>query len=83
MIGAIARRPSLWPTALRQGWRMIPRRWWRRAPFLPLPDRAYLEFRVLTQYGDNRRRPEPADVLNYLQWCRDWQRSCSTRASSR
>ena len=73
-IGAVARHPSLWPTALRQGARLVPNRWWRTAPFLPLPSRRYLEFRLLTQYGDISRRPERDDVLNYLRWCRDWER---------
>jgi hypothetical protein len=71
---AIARRPSLWPTAIRQGLRLVPSRWWTQAPYLPLPSRSYLEFRTVTQYGDSSHRPEPEDVLNYLRWCRDWQR---------
>ena len=41
----------LWATALRQGVRMCPPGWWRRPPFLPLPDREYLRFRLETQYG--------------------------------
>lgn len=73
-LGAVVARPSLWTTALRQGARLVPAGWWRQAPFLPLPSRPYLEFRLLTQYGDNAHRTEPADVLNYLRWCRDWQR---------
>jgi len=72
--GAVSRHPSLWATALRQGWRLVPSGWWRRAPFLPWPSRTYLEFRAVTQYGDISHRPEPDDVLNYLRWCRDWQR---------
>jgi hypothetical protein len=39
-----------------------------------VPSRSYLEFRLVTQYGDISHRPEPEDVLNYLRWCRDWQR---------
>lgn len=74
-IVAVAAHPSLWPIALRQGRRLVPAGWWRRAPFLPMPDRRYLQFRMVTQYGDISHRPEPADVLNYLRWCRDWQRS--------
>jgi hypothetical protein len=74
VIGAVAVHPRLWSTAVRQGWRLVPNRWWRRPPYLPVPSRAYLQFRMLTQYGDIAHRPEPADVLNYLRWCRDWQR---------
>ena len=71
---AVVRHPSLWGTGVRQAVRLVPRRWWRRAPFLPLPSREYFRFRLVTQYGDISHRPEPADVLNYLRWCRDWQR---------
>ncbi len=74
VVAAVAGHPSLWPTALRQARRLVPRRWWRSRPFLPMPSRQYLEFRMLTQYGDNVRRPIAADVLNYLRWCRDWER---------
>lgn len=70
----VAARPWLWATGVRQMRRLVPARWWRRAPYLPLPDPAYLRFRMVTQYGDISHRPEPADVLNYLRWCRDWQR---------
>ena len=67
---AVARRPGLWPTAARQARRLAPDRWWRRRPFLPVPDRAWLQFRNETQYGDADRRPDPADVLTWLHWCR-------------
>lgn len=72
MLPAIAARPGLWPTAWRQYRRTCPPRWWRRRPFLPVPDRRYLAFRMLTQYGAPGRAPEPSDVLNYLAWCRRW-----------
>jgi hypothetical protein len=74
VVAAVARHPSLWSTAIRQGVRLVPSRWWRTAPYLPLPSGQYLEFRFLTQYGDIPRRPDPDDVLNYLRWCRDWER---------
>jgi hypothetical protein len=45
--------------------------WWRRWPPLPAPDPAYLRFRLQTQYGDPDRRPEPADVVAYLKWCKE------------
>ena len=49
---AVVARPRLWPAALRQAVRLAPSRWWSRAPFLPVPDRAYVRFRLTTQYGD-------------------------------
>jgi hypothetical protein len=68
---AIAGRPSLWWTALVQGRRMLPHRWWARAPFLPVPDRAYVQFRTVTQYGDPSHPLVADDVLQYLSWCRN------------
>ncbi len=67
---AVARRPSLWPVAGRQVLRTARTGWWRRPPFLPVPSPAYVRFRLLTQYGSAEHPPEPADVLNYLSWCR-------------
>jgi hypothetical protein len=54
---------------------MVPDGWTRTAPFLPAPPRGYLEFRMVTQYGDISHRPEPGDVVNYLRWCRRWERA--------
>jgi hypothetical protein len=74
VIAVVAAHPRLWSTAVGQGWRLVPNRWWTRAPYLPVPSRAYLQFRLVTQYGETSHRTEPDDVLNYLRWCRDWQR---------
>ena len=62
-------RPGLWATALRQAWRLARPRWWRRFPFLPVPDARYLAFRFETQYGADAR-PDPRDLVAYLEWCR-------------
>ena len=71
---AVLGHPSIWLTALVQLFRMAPTGWWRRRPFLPVPDPAYLRFRLQTQYGDPDREPEPADVVAYLKWCRGYGR---------
>lgn len=71
---AVAARPSLWATTVVQARRLAPRRWWARAPFLPLPDRAWLRFRMETQYGDPDHRPEPDDVVTWLEWARATRR---------
>ena len=70
---AVLCRPSLWITALTQLFRLTPRRWWARAPFLPVPTREYIRFRVLTQYGERGHTLEVADVLSYLRWLKDSQ----------
>lgn len=72
--GAVARRPGLWPAAARQAWRLVPRRWWSRPPFLPVPDRGWLRFRLETQYGDGRGPVDPRDVVAFLEWCRGQDR---------
>ena len=67
--GALAREPDLWATALGQAARLARPQWWRRAPFLPLPDPAYVRFRLDTQYGQGE--PDPDDLVTYLRWCKD------------
>jgi len=69
---AVARRPDLWSTAVRQVGRLAPTGWWRQAPYLPLPDPAYLHFRMVTAYGGQGGEPHPADVVTYLHWCKAW-----------
>ena len=71
---ALARHPDLWTTAVRQIAVLAVAGWWRRAPFLPIPDREYLRFRFQTMYGDPDRAPDPDDVVTYLRWCRAWPR---------
>ncbi|NBR67580.1 MAG: hypothetical protein EBT79_09965 [Actinobacteria bacterium] len=79
VVGAVLVRPWLWVTAVVQMGRLARRGWWRRPPFLPLPAPDYMEFRLVTQYGGEAvrsgRRASAADVVDYLQWCRDWNRS--------
>lgn len=72
---AVAARPSLWATAVRQIVVLAAPGWWRRRPFLPLPDREYMRFRMVTQYGDPDHPMEPADVVAYLHWCRAYRRA--------
>jgi hypothetical protein len=72
---AVARRPHLWATAVRQARRTARPGWWRRPPFLPVPERDYLHFRLVTQYGGTDEPPAPGDVVDYLEWCREWERS--------
>jgi len=71
---ALLRRPTLWPVAARQICRLAAHGWWRRPPFMPLPDHLYAEFRSLTQYGDPGYEPEIGDVLVWLEWCRKTER---------
>ncbi len=70
---AVLPHPSLWVTGLRQARRLAVPGWWRRPPFLPLPARAYLRFRMETAYGGRGDQPPvPRDLVTYLRWCRDF-----------
>jgi hypothetical protein len=68
-------RPRLWATGVTQVFALAERGWWRHRPFLPVPDREYLRFRLQTQYGDPDREPEPSDLVSYLEWCRSYRAS--------
>ena len=72
-VAGVVRRPTLWPTAVGQVLRLARPGWWRRAPFLPLPDREYVRFRLQTAYGSDGT-PEPGDLAAYLSWCRQFKR---------
>jgi len=73
-ISGVLRRPDLWWTARRQLRSLIRPRWWARSPFLPLPDRRYVRFRLETAYG-SAGAPCAADVIRYLEWCRSARHS--------
>jgi len=76
---AVAVRPTLWTTAIRQVSRLAPRGWWRTAPFLPVPPADYMDFRLVTQYGGEHGGPQGGirskDVVDYLQWCKQWNQA--------
>lgn len=72
----LLRRPTLWPTAVRQALVLAPDGWWREPPHLPLPSPDYLRFRLVTALGGDGSGSgvEPAelgrDLVTYLEWCR-------------
>jgi hypothetical protein len=68
---AVLVHPGLWVTALVQVRVLAAPGWWRRRPFLPLPDEDYLRFRLQTMYGGHEPpEPDPADLITYLHWCK-------------
>lgn len=71
LLGPLARRPGLWPTAVVVGWRMAAPGWWRRWPPRPWPDEAYLHYRLRAMYGPAEAGASlGADLVGYLEWCR-------------
>lgn len=67
---AVARRPWTWGAAIAAAIRLAPRGWWRRSPFLPLPDARYWGFRMQTAYGDEDAVPSDDDVGDVIRWSR-------------
>ncbi len=78
---AVLRRPDLWWTGVRQALVLAPDGWWRRPPHLPLPDPAYLRFRMVTAHGGDGSahggdgsgvdaREVGRELVTYLEWCR-------------
>ena len=51
-------------------WRFRRLRWWARFPFLPLPSRTYVRWRMYTAYGDHDALPPVEDVIRYARWAR-------------
>jgi hypothetical protein len=49
-------------------WRFRRRGWLTRFPFIPLPDREYVRWRMLTAYGDENAVPPASDVVRYARW---------------
>jgi hypothetical protein len=64
-------RPRLAVDLLRTAWAFRRRRWWARAPFLPLPDRTYLRWRMYTAYADEDAVPPADDVARFARWRRE------------
>jgi hypothetical protein len=63
--------PRLAVDLLRTTWAFRRRRWWRKPPFLPLPDREYLRWRMYTAYGDEAAVPPVQDVIGFARWRRE------------
>ncbi len=68
--GAVLRRPSLWATAIGTVAALAPNRWWARPPFLPIPDRELVDWRLTTAYGSADTPLAEADLVAYLEWRR-------------
>jgi len=68
-VRALLARPDLWAEGIAASVALAPSGWWRRRPWLPLPDPSYWRFRMETAYGgDGGQRPDVHDVIEYLEW---------------
>ena len=67
-IFAVLLRPSLWFTAVGAFFAFARKDWWKRAPFLPIPDEAAIRWRVTTAYGQPNMTLAAEDLVSYLRW---------------
>ena len=67
---ALVRRPALWPTAAGAVVAFSRVGWWRRSPFLPIPDAELIRWRTATAYGSDDADLATEDVVAYLEWRR-------------
>jgi len=63
-----ALNPPLAADLLRVAWRFRTRGWYRRFPFLPIPSRKYVRWRMHTAYGEYDVVPPVEDVVRYARW---------------
>jgi hypothetical protein len=72
VLTAVAPHPSLWWAGVTALARLARRGWWYRPPFLPVPGRAYWQFRLVTAFGGTGHVAALSgdDVVAYLRWCR-------------
>jgi hypothetical protein len=68
LLSYLIRRPGLVPLVLLAGWRLRANNWWRRSPFLPLPDPRYWNFRMVTATGSIRGRMSAKEIVDAAVW---------------
>ncbi|GAC1480872.1 MAG: hypothetical protein NVS1B4_26070 [Gemmatimonadaceae bacterium] len=62
------RDPRIVGDVVRVLWRFRRRRWMVQFPFLPIPPRDYVRWRMYTAYGDYDALPSADDVVRYARW---------------
>ncbi len=62
--------PAVALDLLTVAWRFRRRDWYARVPFLPVPAREYVAWRMYTAFGDPHAVPTVHDVIRYARWAR-------------
>jgi len=78
LVGRYALHPVRAVRAVRAGMKFRARDWMRRRPFLPLPPREYIEWRLHTAYGPTGF-PVAREVERYLRWVDRMRREVAAR----
>jgi hypothetical protein len=68
LLGLVVSRPGLLLLLPSLAWRFRRRDWYRRWPFLPLPAKKYMEWRMHTAFGSGDARPSAAQLEKYVRW---------------
>lgn len=68
MLGFALRRPGMLSRVIAAAWAFRARGWYRRPPFLPVPSRTYLRWRMETAYGDPDAVPSNEELERFLRW---------------
>lgn len=71
---AVGRRPELWGEGVRALIAVAPRHWWKKPPYMPRPDDAYMSWRTATAQGSADAGIQPAELVAYLRWRRQQHR---------
>ena len=72
-------RPRLWPALLSAAWAFRPRGWYRRPPFLPVPSRTYMRWRLETAYGEPDAVPPADEIERFVTWSAGMRRRMGPR----
>jgi hypothetical protein len=62
--------PALARDLLSVAWRFRRRGWISHPPFLPVPSKEYIAWRMYTAFGDHHAVPTVHDVIRYARWAR-------------
>ena len=73
------RRPRLWPALLSAAWAFRPKDWYRKPPFLPLPSKAYMRWRLETAYGEPDAVPPADEIARFVTWSAEMRRRMRPR----
>lgn len=74
MAGMALRRPRMIPYLLRAAWAFRARDWYRRFPFVPMPPRSYMQWRLDTAFGSPDAEPTIDEMERYLEWSASMRR---------
>jgi hypothetical protein len=68
LVRYMVRHPTVAPSLFRSLWRLRAQYWWRHAPFLPVPDPTYWEFRLTTATGSSDVMMNVSEVIAAAKW---------------